>query len=117
MTAVGLGHNSLRKRQPVYAITFDLDTESLEKLYPSPSWRNAYTDVRKFLEEAGSEDKQGSVYFSIDDINAVECVTIAQDLAAEFDWFIPCLKDIRMLRIEDNNDLMPALDRKRRRKK
>lgn len=39
---------------------------------------------------------------------------MAQDLADAFDWFTPCLKDIRMLRIEDNNDLMPALDRKRR---
>ena len=57
------------------------------------------------------------MYFPVDDIDAVECVTIAQDLAAEFDWFTPCIKVIRMLRIEDDNDLMPALDRKRRRKK
>ena len=101
----------------MYAITFDLDTETLEKLYPNQSWRNAYTDIRKFLEESGFEHKQGSIYFAVGEMDAVECVTIAQDLAAEFDWFVPCLKDIRMLRIEDNNDLMVALDRKRRPKK
>ena len=117
MTIASIGHNHFRRRRPVYAITFDLDTETLEKLYPSSSWRNAYTDIRQFLEDAGFEHKQGSVYFSVDDIDAVECVTIAQDLAAAFDWFTPCVKDIRMLRIEDDNDLMPALDRKRRRKK
>ena len=98
----------------MYAITFDLDTETLEKLYPTESWRNAYTDIRKFLEEHGFEHKQGSVYFSVDEMDAIECVVVAQDLADTFDWFTPCLKDIRMLRIEDNNDLMPALDRKRR---
>jgi virulence-associated protein VapD len=117
MRDIGVGHNRTGRRPPVFAITFDLDTESLEKLYPSDSWRNAYTDIRKFLEGSGFEHKQGSVYFSVDDLDAVECVTIAQDLAAEFDWFTPCVKDIRMLRIEDNNDLMPALDRDLRRRK
>ena len=101
----------------MYAITFDLDTETLEKLYPNESWRNAYADIRKFLEDSGFEHKQGSVYFSLEDIDAVECIVIAQDLADAFTWFTPCCRDIRMLRIEENNNLMPALDRTRRRKK
>jgi virulence-associated protein VapD len=28
----------------------------------------------------------------------------------EFDWLAPSVRDIRMLRIEDNNDLMPAIE-------
>ena len=63
-----IGHNRLRRISPVYAITFDLDTETLEKLYPTESWRNAYTDIRKFLEDHGFEHKQGSVYFSVDEM-------------------------------------------------
>ena len=101
----------------MYAITFDFDVQLLEQLYSNASWRNAYSDVRRFLEENGFENKQGSVYFAIGDIDAVECIAIVQDLADAFDWFTPSLKDIRMLRIEENNDLMPVLDRKRRRKR
>ena len=52
---LGVGHNRPRRRSPVYAITFDLDTETLEELYPTDSWRNAYSDIRKFLEDDGFE--------------------------------------------------------------
>ena len=101
----------------MYAITFDFDTQLLEQLYPSDHWRNAYSDVRRFLESSGFENKQGSVYFALEDIDATECIATVQDLADEFDWFTPSLRDIRMLRIEENNDLMTVLDRKRRRRR
>lgn len=114
---IGLGHNRKRGNTRVYAITFDFDVQLLEQLHSNASWRNAYSDVRRFLEENGFENKQGAVYFAIDDIDAVECIAIVQDLADAFDWFTPSLKNIRMLRIEENNDLMPVLDRKRRRKR
>lgn len=110
-----VGHNSQGSGR-VYAIAFDFDTEMLERLYPSPSWRNAYTDVRNYLLENGFEHRQGSVYFGEPSLTAVECIAIVQDLAEEYSWFTPSLKDIRMLRIEENNDLMVALDRGRRRK-
>lgn len=99
----------------MYAIAFDFDTDILERLYPNPSWRNAYADVRTFLEENGFEHRQGSVYFGEPDIGATDCIAIVEDMADEFSWFTPSLKDIRMLRIEENNDLMVVLDRKRRR--
>ena len=112
---VGIGHNRGRSRQRVYAITFDFDTELLEQLYHDDSWRNAYQDVRRFLEANGFENKQGSVYFALDEIDATDCIAVVQDLADEYDWFVPSLRDIRMLRIEENNDMMTVLDRKRRR--
>jgi virulence-associated protein VapD len=40
----------------------------------------------------------------------VNCVTTVQKLARKFDWFSPSVRDIRMLRIEENNDLKIALD-------
>jgi virulence-associated protein VapD len=107
---VEIGHNLRKSRPPVtYAIAFDLDTEILKDLYPGPSWNNAYSDIRRFLESNGFEHKQGSVYFGTDVIDAVSCVLTAQRLASEFSWFSPAMKDIRMLRIEDQNDLMPAI--------
>ena len=111
-----LGHNRPRGQQRVYAITFDFDTQMLEQLYHADSWRNAYADVRRFLEANGFENKQGSVYFATDEIAATDCIAVVQDLADEYDWFVPSLRDIRMLRIEENNDLMTVLDRKRRRR-
>jgi len=116
-SALLLGHNRRRGGGRVYAIAFDFDTEVLEKIYPNPSWRNAYSEVRKYLEENGFEHRQGSVYFGDEDLTAAECIVIVQDMADEFSWFTPSLKDIRMLRIEENNDLMVVLDRKSRKKK
>ena len=116
-SVAGYGHNRPARRGRVYAITFDFDTETLEQLYKNASWRNAYADVRRFLEDNGFENKQGSVHFAVDDIDATDCIAVVQDLADEYDWFVPSLRDIRMLRIEENNDLMTVLDRKRRRRR
>jgi virulence-associated protein VapD len=109
-TRAAIGHNSGRK-PVVYAITFDLDTAVLEKTYHNESWRNAYTDVGPALRSFGFERMQGSVYFGNDTVDAVTCVLAVQHLTGEFGWFAPAVKDIRMLRIEDNNDLMPAIER------
>lgn len=110
-----IGHNRPGRPPVTYAIAFDLDTDTLQQLYPSPSWNNAYADIRRFLEENGFDHKQGSVYFGDDSIDAVTCVVVAQKLADAFDWFQPSVQDIRMLRIEDNNDLLPALTLRDRR--
>ena len=106
----GLGHNVRGGAGRMYAIVFDFDTETLEQLYPSPSWRNASMDVRNYLTSRGFEWKQGSTYFGDDTVDAVRCVRVVQKLAAKYSWFTPSVRDIRMLRIEENNDLKLALD-------
>lgn len=92
-----------------YAIAFDLDTDALKQSYPNPSWKNAYGDIRKTLEPLGFSWQQGSVYFGNDRINAVQCVLAAQTLSRTYAWFKVAVRDIRMLRIEEMNDLAPAL--------
>ena len=92
-----------------YAIAFDLDTKTLKQSYPNASWNNAYGDIRKVLEPLGFSWQQGSVYFGGDQINAVKCVLAAQQLSNTFAWFKASVRDIRMLRIEEMNDLLPAL--------
>ena len=94
----------------MYAISFDLDTATLEKAYGSTSWRNAYTDIRNALREHGFDWQQGSVYFGDDNVTAVTCVLATQDLTKRFDWFAASVRDMRMLRIEENNDLGPAIE-------
>ncbi|MFK3906673.1 hypothetical protein ACI2KD_01225 [Pseudomonas monteilii] len=93
----------------MYAIAFDLDQATLRDTYRNESYNNAYADIRKFLEAKGFTRQQGSVYFGGADMTAVKCVLAAQALAREFDWFKPSISDIRMLRIEEMNDLSEAL--------
>lgn len=104
-----MGHNSGR-RGTMYAITFDLDTQTLEQSYGNASWRNAYADIRNELRKHGFDWQQGSVYFGNETVNAVSCVLAVQDLTRCFPWFRPSVRDMRMLRIEENNDLGPAIE-------
>jgi len=94
----------------MYAIAFDLDTESLAQSYPGPSWQNGYHDVRRILEDEGFAWRQGSVYFGDVTIDPVRCVLVVQRLTRELPWFAAAARDVRMLRIEENNDLGPAID-------
>ncbi len=95
----------------MYAIAFDLEQDTLSKTYGSTSYTNAYNDIKRVLNEYGFTRQQGSVYFGdVEKVDAVKCVLAAQDLARRYPWFAASVEDIRMLRIEDNNDLMPAIE-------
>src|ERR1700677_4736174 len=94
----------------MYAIAFDLNTEILRANYQNDSYNNAYGDIAKFLQERGFTHPQGSLYFGdAERVNAVTCVLAVQEMARTFAWFVPSVTDIRMLRIEDNNDLNIAI--------
>lgn len=110
--------NSQPNREPVsaqssdqrmYAIAFDMDTDTLSRSYPNASWNNAYQDIRRVLEQHGFTRQQGSVYFGGTQVNAVTCVLAVIDCARNLSWFASSVRDIRMLRIEEFNDLMPAV--------
>jgi virulence-associated protein VapD len=92
----------------MYAIAFDMDIESLRQNYGDP-YNNAYLEIRKVLERHGFTWQQGSVYFGGERINAVTCVLAAMELSRSLPWFATSVRDIRMLRIEELNDLMPAV--------
>jgi virulence-associated protein VapD len=93
-----LGHNSRNRPPVVFAITFDMDRTA------------SRTDhIGQALAEHGFTRQQGSVYCGDDSVDPVRCVLAVQALARTHVWFRPSVRDIRMLRIEDNNDLMPAL--------
>jgi len=92
----------------MYAIAFDMDIESLRTHYGDP-YNGAYLEIRRVLERSGFRWQQGSTYFGGATINAVTCVMAAQELGRTLPWFAASVRDIRMLRIEENNDLMPAV--------
>ena len=92
----------------MYAVTFDLDIEQLKQNYPQ-IYNNAYADIRKYLKENNFTWQQGSVYFGNEKINAAICVYTIQQLSKKFEWFKNSVRDIRMLRIEENNDLLEII--------
>lgn len=92
----------------MYAIAFEMDIESLRQHYGDP-YNGAYLEIRRVLQSHGFSWQQGSVYFGGENINAVICVLAAIDFWRQLPWFAASVRDIRMLRIEELNDLMPAL--------
>jgi virulence-associated protein VapD len=99
---------SLPREGRMYAIAFDMDIDSLRNNYGDP-YNSAYLEIRKVLDRHGFKWQQGSVYFGDESINAVTCVLAAIDLSRSLPWFAASVRDIRMLRIEELNDLMPAV--------
>lgn len=100
--------NNFRRAGQVYAIAFDMDIEALRVNFGDP-YNNAYLEIRRVLQGHGFTWQQGSVYFGGEAVTAVTCVLAAQDLARSLPWFAASVRDIRMLRIEELNDLMPAV--------
>ena len=92
----------------MYAVTFELDIERLKSNYPQ-FYNNAYAEIRKYLRENNFSWQQGSVYFGNEKINAATCVYTIQQLSKKFEWFKNSVRDIRMLRIEENNDLLEII--------
>lgn len=93
----------------VYAVAVELNVEQLRTRGPSPD--DAEADVRRLLEEHGFTRRDGDFYFGGAEVNAVTCVLAAQDLARSLPWFAAAVRDIRVLRIEEQNDLMPLVQR------
>lgn len=90
----------------MYAVLIDLDTDSLleyEKL------NNVNQQIKIYMIENGFIWKQGNIYFGNENITAVNSVVVIQKLAQKYFWFSTCVKEVRMLRIEENTDLLPAL--------
>ncbi|SER26717.1 Virulence-associated protein VapD [Faunimonas pinastri] len=93
----------------MYAIAFDMDQEALAAHYPGNSPNNAYESVRRVLERFGFHRQQGSVYFGNDTVTPVTCVMAVQAMQKRYPWFGKAVSDIRMLRIEEHSDLLPAI--------
>lgn len=104
----GLEASLSGKQTRVYAIAFDMDIESLRTHF-ADLYNHAYLEIRRVLEEHGFRWQQGNMYFGGGETNAVTCMLAAQDLARRLPWFSASVRDIRMLRIEEFNDLMPAV--------
>ena len=94
----------------VYAIAFDMDIEHLRLHYGDP-YNNAYVEIRRVLEGHDFQWQQGSVYFGGPSVTAASVMVAVIDLTTRLPWFAASVRDLRMLRIEELNDLMPVVQR------
>jgi virulence-associated protein VapD len=99
-----------KREGTVYAIAFDMDIEQLRIHYGDP-YNNAYLEIRQVLEEHQVHWQQGSVYFGGPEVTAATVMVAVIDLTTRLSWFAASVRDIRMLRIEELNDLMPVVQR------
>lgn len=101
---------SFKRGGTVYAIAFDMDIDQLRIHYGDP-YNAAYLDIRRVLERHGFQWQQGSVYFGGPAVTAATVMVAVIDLSTQLPWFAAAVRDIRMLRIEELNDLMPVVRR------
>src|SRR5436305_10738493 len=101
---------SFKREGTVYAIAFDMDIEQLRVHYGDP-YNNAYLEIRRILERHHFQWQQGSVYFGDASVTATTVTVAVIDLATQLAWFAASVRDIRMLRIEELNDLIPVVQR------
>lgn len=85
-----------------YLITFDMDTNCLKDNYHNASYNNAYYDLRNVLEQHGFEHLQGSVYLGQEGVSEAHGTLAIQELTAKFEWFYPCVSNIKFYRIESD---------------
>ncbi len=101
---------SFKREGTLYAIAFDMDIEQLRVHYGDP-YNNAYLEIRRVPERHHFQWQQGSVYFGDPSVTAATVTVAVIDLVTQLPWFAASVRDIRMLRIEELNDLMPIVQR------
>lgn len=104
----------IRRSKRVYAIAFDLDTAIAEKMC-GPNFRGVcYPKIAAVMAEHGFNRQQGSLYFGDEDSDAVKCFMVVRDLDDRFAWFGRAVRDLRMLRVDEDSDMMPILSNRLR---
>ena len=95
-----------------HAIIFNLDSDLLSSCYPGSDPISAYSVLKAYLEKHNFIRLQGNLYLGDDTVDAVKTVLVTQKLSNKFPWFKASVQNMRMLRIEDDNDLMPIFQNK-----
>lgn len=93
-----------------YLITFDMDTNCLEKNYHGNNSNNAYSDIRRTLEKHGFINIQGSVYLGNENISEAHGTLAIQEVTFKYDWFHSCVSNIKFYRLESDLDAQFIVD-------
>jgi virulence-associated protein VapD len=92
----------------MYAITYQLDRDALRRACGNREI-NPDAEIRRILQQHGFTWQQGTLYFGDERVDAVMSCLAAMDLAKSLPWFAASVREMRLLRITDVDDLMPAV--------
>ncbi len=95
----GMGHRPLKGTGRVYAIAYDLNNDAAEK-------HGAWAKIARVLENHGFRRQQGSVFYGDESTSAMTCARAVLELYDKFPWFWEVVRDMRMLRISEQDDLL-----------
>lgn len=96
------------------AINFDLDTKKLKQFYPCKgllSYKKAYKDIKKFMENNGFEHRQWSGYISKQNIDSYDVSVIIAKLSYKFPWLKQCVNKFDVTDIGNQYDLTDIIDK------
>lgn len=91
-----------RRSGRVYAIAYDLNKESAIK---NDAWRK----IARVLESYGFHRQQGTVFYGTELTSASTCFAAVLDLNDRYPWFWEVVKDMRMLKIDEEDDLLAVI--------
>lgn len=91
----------------VYAIAYDLHAEAAMR-------HGAYDKIARVLAHHGFNRQQGSVFYGTTDTQASHCFKAVLSMHRKFPWFWEVVNDMRMLRIDENDDLLSVVPRELR---
>lgn len=86
----------------MYAIAYDLNKESALK---NDAWRK----IARVLESYGFHRQQGTVFYGTERTSASTCFAAVMDLNDKYPWFWEVVKDMRMLKIDEEDDLLAVI--------
>lgn len=95
----GMGHRPLKGTGRVYAIAYDLNTDAAEK-------HGAWGKIARVFESHGFRRQQGSVFYGDESTSAMTCARAVLELHDKYAWFWEVVRDMRMLRISEQDDLL-----------
>ncbi|MBJ6122723.1 hypothetical protein [Sphingomonas mollis] len=95
----GQGDRPSRKAGRVYAIAYDLNTEAAER-------HGAWHKIARVFESYGFTRQQGSVFYGNEKTSAMTCAAAVLEVNDRYTWFWEVVRDMRVLRIDEEDDLL-----------
>lgn len=97
-----------------FAFNFDLSKSKLKDLYPSTSphgYKQAWADIRSFMEANDFTHTQYSGYESIDELSYFDAYVVLETLQETFPWFLQCAQVATLTEIGERYDVLDHLTR------
>lgn len=101
-----------QNRRLRFAFHFDLAEARLKERYPSESatgYKQAWADIRSFLEANGFTHTQYSGYESVAPMSYFDAYKILKNLSREFSWFTECAQGATLTEIGERYDVLEYL--------